>query len=72
MQRCPQLAVLPMLVLWVAGLQAAEPIPLIRAGLGRGVFRGRYLRLSTDNKVPSSPQLAEVEVYEVRTAVRSP
>jgi len=40
---------------------------IIRAGLGRGVFRGRYLRLSTDNKVPSSPQLAEVEVYEVRT-----
>jgi signal transduction histidine kinase len=40
---------------------------IIHADLGRGVFRGRYLRLSSDSKVPSSPQLAEVEVYETRT-----
>jgi len=40
---------------------------VLRAGLGKGVFRGRYLRLSSDNPVPNSPQLAEVEVYESRT-----
>jgi signal transduction histidine kinase len=40
---------------------------IVRADLGRGVFRGRYVRLSSDSKVPSSPQLAEVEVYETRT-----
>ena len=39
---------------------------IVRAGLGRGDFRGRYLRLSSDNPVPSSPQLAEVEAYETR------
>lgn len=40
---------------------------VIRADLGKGSFRGRYLRLSSDSPVPSSPQLAEVEVYESRT-----
>jgi signal transduction histidine kinase len=40
---------------------------VIRAGLGEGAFRGRYLRLSSDSPVPLSPQLAEVEVYESRT-----
>ncbi len=40
---------------------------IVRAPLGKGVFRGRYLRLSSDSPVPSSPQLAEVEVYETRT-----
>lgn len=40
---------------------------IVRGDIGRGVFRGRYLRLSSDSKVPQSPQLAEVEVYETRT-----
>lgn len=40
---------------------------IVRAGLGNGTFRGRYLRLSSDNPAPLSPQLAEVEVYETRT-----
>jgi signal transduction histidine kinase len=31
---------------------------------GRGLVRGRYLRISSDSKVPLSPQIAEVEVYE--------
>ena len=39
---------------------------IVRAAQGKGVFRGRYLRLSSDSKVPLSPQLAEVEVYESR------
>jgi len=42
-------------------------VDTIRAGLGTGVFRGQYLRLSSDSRVPLSPQLAEVEVYESRT-----
>ena len=40
---------------------------VIRSGLGSGVFRGRYLRLSSDSPVPNSPQFAEVEAYESRT-----
>jgi signal transduction histidine kinase len=40
---------------------------VIDAGFGKGAFRGRYLRLSSDSPVPYSPQLAEVEVYESRT-----
>jgi signal transduction histidine kinase len=40
---------------------------IVRADLGQGLFRGRHLRLSSDNNVPASPQLAEVEVYETRT-----
>jgi signal transduction histidine kinase len=40
---------------------------IVRAAQGKGVFRGRYLRLSSDSKIPLSPQLAEVEVYEPRT-----
>jgi hypothetical protein len=40
---------------------------IVRAAQGSGVFRGRYLRLSSDSKIPLSPQLAEVEVYESRT-----
>lgn len=42
-------------------------VDILRAGMGRGVFRGRYIRISTDSPVPLSPQLAEVEVYESRT-----
>jgi len=42
-------------------------VDLVRADLGTGTFRGRYLRLSSDSSVPHSPQLAEVEVYESRT-----
>jgi signal transduction histidine kinase len=40
---------------------------IIRAAQGKGSFRGRYLRLSSDHPVPLSPQLADVEVYESRT-----
>jgi signal transduction histidine kinase len=39
---------------------------IVRASMGKGTFRGRYLRISSDNPVPFSPQLAEVEVYETR------
>jgi signal transduction histidine kinase len=41
---------------------------VLRASDGRGAFRGRYLRISTENPVPLSPMLAEVEAYETRTA----
>lgn len=41
---------------------------ILRAEDGKGTFRGRYLRISTENQVPLSPMLAEVEVYETRTA----
>ena len=34
---------------------------------GKGTFHGRYLRISSDNPEPLSPQLAEVEVYPTRT-----
>lgn len=40
---------------------------VIHAGDGRGIFRGRYLRLSSDSPVALSPQLAEVEAYETIT-----
>lgn len=41
-------------------------VDLLRGGNGRGTFRGRYIRLSSDSPVPFSPQLAEVEAYPVR------
>jgi signal transduction histidine kinase len=44
-------------------------VELLRAGDGKGVFRGRYLRISSESPVPLSPQLAEAEVYETRTPV---
>ena len=44
---------------------------IVRAGLGRGDFRGRYLRLSSDNPVPSSPQLAEVVRLPPRLPARA-
>ncbi len=40
---------------------------VLRVVDGKGAFRGRYLRISTENTVPGSPMLAEVEVYETRT-----
>ncbi len=40
---------------------------VLKAGDGRGEFRGRFIRLSSDSPVPLSPQIAEVEVYETRT-----
>lgn len=40
---------------------------ILRAAAGHGIFRGRYLRISSESHVPYSPQLAEVEVYETRT-----
>ena len=48
---------------------APGAVDLLRAGDGRGKFRGRYLRISSESPVPMSPQLAEVEVYETRTPV---
>ncbi len=45
----------------------AAAVDVLRATDGRGTFRGRYLRISSDSPVPKSPQLAEVEVYETRT-----
>ena len=47
---------------------AQGEVDVLRASNGEGVFRGRYLRISTENPVPLSPMLAEVEVYETRTA----
>ena len=44
----------------------AGAVDIVRADMGQGSFRGRYLRLSSDSSVPLSPQLAEVEVYETR------
>jgi len=46
---------------------APGAVDLLRAGDGEGAFRGRFLRISSESPVPSSPQLAEVEVYETRT-----
>jgi len=42
-------------------------VDILRAGMGSGVFRGQFIRISSDSPVPLSPQLAEVEVYESRT-----
>jgi signal transduction histidine kinase len=44
----------------------AAEVDVLRAADGQGEFRGRYLRISSDSRVPKSPQLAEVEVYETR------
>lgn len=41
---------------------------VLRAADGQGEFHGRYVRISTENPVPLSPMLAEVEVYEARSA----
>lgn len=37
---------------------------VIRASVGEGEFRGRYIRISSSSPVAFSPQLAELEVYE--------
>lgn len=42
-------------------------VDILRAEMGKGTFRGRYLRISSTSPIPYSPQLAEVEVYESRT-----
>ncbi len=47
-------------------LQGWNP-DILKAADGQGEFRGQYIRLSSDNPVPLSPQIAEVEVYEKRT-----
>jgi signal transduction histidine kinase len=47
---------------------ARGEVDIVRAGMGQGTFQGRYLRISSESKVPFSPQLAEVEVYETRRA----
>jgi len=41
-------------------------VDIVGAEMGHGNFQGRYLRISSESKVPFSPQLAEVEVYETR------
>jgi signal transduction histidine kinase len=41
-------------------------VDILRAENGSGIFRGRYIRLSSDSPVPLSPQLAEVEAYPAR------
>jgi signal transduction histidine kinase len=46
---------------------AAGEVDVLRSRDGEGSFRGRYLRISSDNPIPKSPQLAEVEAYEIRT-----
>ena len=46
---------------------APAEVESLTAMQGRGRFAGRYLRISSDSTVPHSPQLAEVEVYAVRT-----
>jgi signal transduction histidine kinase len=45
---------------------AEATVDIVRPDIGKGIFHGRYLRLSSDSPVPLSPQLAEVEVYESR------
>ncbi|MCX6872979.1 MAG: histidine kinase [Verrucomicrobia bacterium] len=40
----------------------------LRAADGQGEFHGRYLRISSESTVLLSPMLAEVEVYETRSA----
>lgn len=46
---------------------ALGEVEILRRHDGLGRFRGRYLRISSDNALPFSPQLAEVEVYQTRT-----
>ena len=41
---------------------------VLRTADGQGKFHGRNLRISTENPAPHSPMLAEVEVYETRSA----
>lgn len=48
---------------------APGSVEVLRAGDGKGSFRGRYLRISSESAVQNSPQFAEVEVYETRTPV---
>lgn len=58
---------------WVGMVRADGSIPpagsveIVRSPMGIGDFRGRYLRISSESRIPGSPQLAEVEVYETRT-----
>lgn len=58
---------------WEAHVRADDSHPsnggvdVLSGDSGSGKFRGRYLRISSDSRVPLSPQLAEVEVYEART-----
>ncbi len=47
---------------------AVGGIDILRGAQGQGRFSGRYLRISSESEVPGSPMLAEVEVYETRTA----
>lgn len=42
-------------------------VEILRPADGRGIFQGRYLRVSSESPVDYSPQLAEIEVYPTRT-----
>ncbi|MGJ8656578.1 MAG: ATP-binding protein [Akkermansiaceae bacterium] len=43
-------------------------VDILREADGEGQFRGRYIRISTESNVKGAPMLAELEVYETRTA----
>lgn len=47
-----------------AATQQPGAVQVFRSSVGKGVFRGRYLRVSSTSETPFSPQIAEVEVYE--------
>lgn len=42
-------------------------VDILRAKDGEGKFRGRYIRISSENESTQAPMLAELEVYETRT-----
>ncbi|MGJ8676131.1 MAG: ATP-binding protein [Akkermansiaceae bacterium] len=46
---------------------AMGEVDVLHADSGKGEFRGRYIRISSESQIPLSPMLAELEVYETRT-----
>ncbi len=49
----------------VGSLGSSGVNEVVSAADGEGDFTGRYLRIRSDSAVPYSPQIAEVEAYEV-------
>lgn len=47
-----------------AHVQEPGAVKVVRGSDGEGTFHGRWLRISTANTLPISPQIAEVEAYE--------
>ena len=45
----------------------SSSVAILRATDGRGIYRGRFLRISSESGVALEPQLAEVEAYPVLT-----